>query len=131
MRHHLFRSPFHSHIVHRAENTLADWDAVEAASTSIHDALPEDTQPAYYQLLHHAVIASANLQRMLIAAGGNQLRASQARLSTNDLADTVEDLFERDNEFEEQYHDLLDGKWNHMMDQTRQSSPFCCPTLRD
>ena len=42
----------------------------------------------------------------------NNLRASQARLSTNEYAKQVEDLFERDYEIEQEYHGLLDGKWN-------------------
>lgn len=48
----------------------------------------------------------------------NNLRASQARLSTNNYANLVEDLFEEDYKLETEYHSLLDGKWDHMMDQT-------------
>jgi hypothetical protein len=49
---------------------------------------------------------------MLILAGQNNLRASQARLSTNSLADQVETLFEHDFDLETEYHSLLDGKWD-------------------
>jgi hypothetical protein len=42
----------------------------------------------------------------------NNLRAQQARLSTNDLADEVQSLFESDYDLEYEYHTMLDGKWD-------------------
>ncbi|KAF8193215.1 glycoside hydrolase family 115 protein [Mycena galopus ATCC 62051] len=101
-----------------AENMQADWTQLQAASTAIYDKLPAGTKPAFYELVHHTVLASANLGMMMIAAGQNNLRASQARLSANALADQVETLFENDFDLETAYHTLLDGKWDHMMDQT-------------
>ena len=35
-----------------------------------------------------------------------------AQLSTNQLADTVEELFEKDYNIEQQYHSLLNGELN-------------------
>lgn len=101
-----------------AETMLAEWDMLRSVSTSIYDGLAPEVQPAYFQLVHHGVLAGANLGEMYIMAGLNQLRASQARLSTNDLADKVQELFEVDYDLEDEYHTILDGKWNHMMDQT-------------
>jgi hypothetical protein len=101
-----------------AETVVSDWNKLEAASTSMYNKLSSAMQPAFFQLVHHPVIASSNMGRMYIAAGQNNMRASQARLSTNQLADTVETLFEKDFDIETQYHTILDGKWNHMMDQT-------------
>jgi hypothetical protein len=101
-----------------ADNVLAAWSTLEAASTSIYNSLSSAMQPAFFQLVHHPVTASANLANMYISAGMNNLRASQARLSANQLADTVEQLFENDFNFEQEYHTILDGKWDHMMDQT-------------
>lgn len=61
--------------------------------------------------MYHPVVASANLGKMLISAGLNNLRASQARLSTNDVADQVQEFFDFDYELETEYHTLLDGGW--------------------
>ena len=47
---------------------------------------------------------------MWVYQGMNNLRASQARLSTNELAKRVEDLFEEDYRLEDEYHNLLDGE---------------------
>ncbi|KAG6914405.1 hypothetical protein DXG01_000549, partial [Tephrocybe rancida] len=41
-----------------------------------------------------------------------------SHLSTNDLADQAVEYFEGDYDIETQYHTLLDGKWDHMIDQT-------------
>ncbi|KAF8192809.1 hypothetical protein K438DRAFT_2017963 [Mycena galopus ATCC 62051] len=101
-----------------SDNIQAAWNTLQNASTEIYNKLPAATQPAYFQLIHHSVLASANLGNMLILAGQNNLRASQARLSTNELGDQVETLFENDFTLETEYHTLLDGKWDHMMDQT-------------
>ncbi|CAK5271250.1 unnamed protein product [Mycena citricolor] len=101
-----------------AETMLAAWSKLVSASTAVYDNLPSAAQPAYYETVHHTVLASANLGTMMIKAGQNVLRASQARLSTNQLADEVETLFENDFSLETRYHALLDGKWEHMMDQT-------------
>ncbi|KAK7046476.1 GH115-C domain-containing protein [Favolaschia claudopus] len=102
-----------------ADNVHASWNKLQAASTAIYNKLSSAMKPAFFQLVHHPVLASTNLGNMLIAAGQNNLRASQARLSANMLADQVETLFEHDFDLENQYHTMLDGKWDHMMDQTR------------
>jgi len=76
----------------RADTVMANWDATVAASTSIYNSLSSAMKPAFFQLVHHPVLASANVQKMLIAAGQNNLFGSQARLSTNDLADQASAL---------------------------------------
>ncbi|KAJ7773957.1 hypothetical protein B0H16DRAFT_1510537 [Mycena metata] len=101
-----------------AENVQAAWTQIQAASTAIYSKLSAVMKPAFFQLVHHPVLASSNLGAMMIAAGQNNLRASQARLSANALADQVEMLFENDFSLEAEYHTILDGKWDHMMDQT-------------
>ncbi|KAJ7730249.1 hypothetical protein DFH07DRAFT_174950 [Mycena maculata] len=101
-----------------SDNVQAAWNTLQDASTAIYNKLPSGTQPAFYELVHHTVLASANLGNMLIAAGQSVLRASQARLSANEFADQTEALFEHDFDLETDYHTLLDGKWDHMMDQT-------------
>ncbi|KZP03079.1 glycoside hydrolase family 115 protein [Athelia psychrophila] len=92
-----------------AEDVLSDWAALSAASTRIYNKLPADAQPAFFELVHHPALASSNLGNMWVSQGLNNLRASQARLSTNALADEVESLFAEDWELENTYHTILDG----------------------
>ncbi|KAJ2936125.1 hypothetical protein H1R20_g971, partial [Candolleomyces eurysporus] len=101
-----------------AETVLAGWSTLLDASTRIYNSLPQNFKPAYFQLVHHPVLASNNLANMYVSAGLNSMRAVQARLSANSLADTVERLFDVDYDIETQYNGLLNGKWNHIMDQT-------------
>ncbi|KAJ7454980.1 hypothetical protein B0H11DRAFT_257884 [Mycena galericulata] len=115
----LLNSTTYSLINYReSDNMQADWNLLQNTATAIYDKLPNGTQPAFFELVLHPVLASANLGNMLISAGQNNLRASQARLSANALGDLVETLFERDFDLETEYHTLLGGKWDHMMDQT-------------
>lgn len=95
-----------------AEIAIADWQTLSKLSQSIHDSLPSAMRPAFFQLVNHPVQASSNLAQMYYAAGLSNLRASQARLSANTYADQAEDLFEYDFDFEEEYHTMLDGKWD-------------------
>ncbi|KAK7045404.1 hypothetical protein VNI00_007657 [Paramarasmius palmivorus] len=113
-----------------ADNVLAAWDNLLDASTAIYNKLSDDFKPAFYQLVHHPITASQNLGKMYILAGMNNLRAEQARLSSNDLADQVEELFEKDFDIETEYHSILDGKWNHMMDQTPTDDEFNAQVTR-
>ncbi|KAI0339135.1 hypothetical protein BDW22DRAFT_1336794 [Trametopsis cervina] len=101
-----------------ADTMLADWKATSDASTAIYNSLSSDKKPAFFELVHHPVLASSTVANMWISAGFNNLRTSQARIVANNYADEVESLFETDYDLEQQYHKLLDGKWDHMMDQT-------------
>ena len=95
----------------RAERVLTDWETVANASTKIYNSLSASMQPAFFQLVHHAVMASSTLGHLWIYQGMNNLRASQARLSTNSLADLVESAFDEDYALEHEYHTILDGEF--------------------
>jgi len=70
---------------------------LEAASTRVYNGLSSSYKTTFYQLVHHTVLASANLAKLVsyltsilhfmrlmvvqyIKAGMNNLRASQARV---------------------------------------------------
>ncbi|KAI0060097.1 hypothetical protein BV25DRAFT_981253 [Artomyces pyxidatus] len=101
-----------------AENVAAAWSATNQSAARIYNKLTTAQKVAFFQLVYHPVQAGYTLTNMWIAAGQNNMRAFQARLSANNLADQVEALFETDYDLEHEYHSLLNGKWDHMMDQT-------------
>ncbi|QRV78071.1 glycoside hydrolase family 115 protein [Ceratobasidium sp. AG-Ba] len=103
---------------HEAESIVATWDDMVSRSQAIYKSLPSGTQPAYFQLVHHPIQASSIVQNLYYTVGRNNLYASQARLSTNLLADQAVQIFNSDYDLEAQYHSLLNGKWDHFMDQT-------------
>ncbi|KAG9082956.1 hypothetical protein FRC07_014053, partial [Ceratobasidium sp. 392] len=103
---------------HEAENIVATWNDMVSRSQAIYKSLPSGTQPAYFELVHHPIQASSIVQNLYYTVGRNNWYASQARLSTNALADQAVQLFDSDYDLEAQYHGLLNGKWDHFMDQT-------------
>jgi hypothetical protein len=74
---------------YRADNVLDGWKTIYDISKSIYDSLSSSYKPSFFELVHHPVSASYNLAQLYVAVGKNNLYASQARISTNDLADLV------------------------------------------
>ena len=102
-----------------AERVEAEWDSLTARAEKVQATLPADARPAFFELVLHPIKAYGQVARMYIAAGRNQLYASQGRAGTNDQAARVKALFQADIDLTNYYnHTLLNGKWDHMMDQT-------------
>jgi hypothetical protein len=90
-----------------------------ARAEKIDAELPEDERAAFFELVLYPAKASAIVQNMYIEAGRNALYARQGRASSNAVAAKVKQLFAEDAELTDEYNrGLLNGKWNHMMDQT-------------
>jgi len=102
-----------------AEAMVADYQRLLSQALQVREALPGEYQPAFYQLVLHPVEACANLNELYVTAGRNRWFAEQERSETNALAERAARLYTRDAEITDYYnHTLLDGKWNHLMDQT-------------
>ena len=103
-----------------AERVLAEWDALEQRTLALAGRIPASHRDAWVQLVEYPVLASANLNRLHIAAARNRLYAAQGRASANRWADETRRLFERDAELQRLYeHGIAGGKWIHMMSQAR------------
>ena len=97
----------------------AKWRTLQMQVDELAEKLPQDERASYFELVQYPVDASANLSRMYVAAGRNALYARQGRAAANDSADETRRLFARDAALTDAYnHGLLQGKWDHMMDQT-------------
>jgi Glycosyl hydrolase family 115/Gylcosyl hydrolase family 115 C-terminal domain len=102
-----------------AETIVAGFSELATRAERIQRALPDEFRDAYYELVLHPVLASANLNDLHVTVAKNRLYAQQGRASTNALADRARRLFARDAEISRYYNDTLaGGKWPHMMDQT-------------
>jgi len=102
-----------------AERVVGDYAALAAEAERIEALLPSEARDAYFQLVLHPVLASANLHELYFAAARNRLYARQGRASTNALADRTRALFARDAALSRRYsEEIAGGKWVHMMDQT-------------
>jgi hypothetical protein len=103
---------------HEAGRVETEWKQLAAEADRVANELPADERASFFELVEYPVDACANLGEMYIAAGRNRLYVRQSRASANEWADTTERLFARDSELSRAYNSLLNGKWNHMMDQT-------------
>jgi hypothetical protein len=100
-----------------AENVLNEWTALVAKAQALYDTLDAATQVVFFEMVLHPVMAGGVVQRVYINAARNSAYATQKRMSTNKLADDVKTTYAQDAVIQKRYHGLLNGKWNHMMDQ--------------
>jgi len=102
-----------------ADQVVADWQALAVQAESVYLSLPADRRDAFFEQVLYPVKACANLNQLCLAAAKNHLYAAQGRVTANDQAAAVKQLFQYDAVLTDQYnHTLAGGKWNHMMDQT-------------
>ncbi|HUI58402.1 MAG TPA: glycosyl hydrolase 115 family protein [Bryobacteraceae bacterium] len=102
-----------------ADRVAADFDSLVSRAEKIQAALPENARDAFFELVVHPAKAYAQVAELYIAAARNRLYAAQARATANDYAARTKALFQADADLSDYYnHMLLNGKWNHMMDQT-------------
>lgn len=99
-----------------ADQVLKLWhDLVDKAET-LESKIATEAKDAYYQLVLYPAKASAGVAEIYLAAGRNNLYASQGRVSANDFAKRARELFEQDKNLSEYYNNRLsDGKWKNMM----------------
>ncbi|KAF2870577.1 hypothetical protein BDV95DRAFT_495912 [Massariosphaeria phaeospora] len=115
----LNREPFLYNIANydEAENVLGEWQRLENKTQTIHDGLDTDTQIAFFEMVLHPIMAGRVVQQVYINAARNKEYAKQKRMSANILAADVKATYAQDTVIQKRYHGLLNGKWNHMMDQ--------------
>jgi hypothetical protein len=102
-----------------AELAVNDYNALALKAQRIMDSLSLDEKGAFFELALHPVLACENLNELYAIVGRNRLCAAQGRASTNELAARARALYEKDSVLSFYYnHIMLEGKWNHMMDQT-------------
>lgn len=100
-----------------AEKVLNEWAALQVKAQALHDTLDAATQIAFFEMALHPIMAGRIVQQVYINAARNSAYATQNRMSTNKLADDVKAAYAQDAVIQKRYHGLLNGKWNHMMDQ--------------
>lgn len=101
------------HPVHfgEAQHVLEHSENILRVCAEIKRLCPGNMQGAYISLLHYPACGTANLMRMWILSGRNQLYAKQNRVVANDLADEISSCMETDQELVEEYHRADDGRF--------------------
>ncbi|KAH8425022.1 glycoside hydrolase family 115 protein [Aspergillus melleus] len=101
-----------------ADNVLQEWEELVKDAQQVYDSLRPVARPAFFEMVLHPCMAGYVVTDIHITAGKNNLYAGQRRTSANALAQKALKLFKEDHELTQRYHNLLDGKWMHIMDQT-------------
>jgi Glycosyl hydrolase family 115/Gylcosyl hydrolase family 115 C-terminal domain/Viral BACON domain len=102
-----------------ADRVEREWRELSERVDKLAKELPENERASFFELVQYPVDASATVAEMYIAAGRNALDARLGRAKANADAAETRKLFAKDAELSAAYnHELLDGRWDHMMDQT-------------
>ena len=101
-----------------AEKVTADYDELAKKAEAIGSKLPAAQRDAFYELVGFPARAGALLNDMYVAAAKNFLYAKQGRASAADLAVEAKSYFTASTNLMADFnHNLLQGKWDHFMDQ--------------
>ncbi len=104
---------------HEADRVYDEWETLAKRVDKLATELPENERASYFELIQYPVDACANLTEMYITAERNALDARLGNPKANDEAAEVQRMFARDAALSDEYnHELENGKWDHMMDQT-------------
>lgn len=100
-----------------AEKVLQEWTSLLNTAQKLYDSLSAAKRTSFFEMVLHPIHAGKTVQEIYIKAALNSLYANQRRTSTNALASQVSAAFAADASITSRYHTMLNGKWNHMMDQ--------------
>ena len=116
----LSRTPFAFNTLNydEAENNLNEWVELAVMAQATFDNLPVSIQNSFFEVVLHPVVAGKGVYEIYTKAALGAQYANQHRASTNDLAADVQAAFARDKDLTKRFHTILNGKWNHVMDQT-------------
>lgn len=98
------------------DRVLAAWVALEARAQAVYDSLDASAQPAFFQMVLHPIQAGHIVNQIYIGAAKNLLYAGQKRNAANSKMMDVIQLAAADANLTNQWDDMLDGKWAHILD---------------
>ena len=99
-------------------NVVNDYNELLEKAEKINDDLPAENRDAFFQLVLHPIKACANLNELYYNVALNKEGFKEKYERTNENADRVKELYKKDSLITIEYHQLNNGKWNHMMSQT-------------
>jgi hypothetical protein len=101
------------------ETVISDYNALLAKAEKINERLTATYKDAFFQLVLYPVKACANLNELYFNVALNNRQYKIFRnYSVNIFAERATQLYMKDSIITLQYHQLNNGKWNHMMSQT-------------
>ena len=114
-----------------ADAVLTQWANLASEAQAIYDALEAESQVPFYEMILQPVLGGQVVTQIYIGAAKNIHFVEQKRNSANTVAQAVLDVFKQDHALTVRYHNLLDGKWNHILDQTHLGYDFWQQPMRN
>jgi hypothetical protein len=99
------------------ENIVTDYNDLLKKAEYINTVLLPQYKDAFFQLVLHPIKACANLNEMYYNVALNNDASKNTYAVANIYADKVKQLYNKDSLITLEYHQLNNGKWNHMMSQ--------------
>lgn len=103
---------------HEAIKVTKEFENLLDEAEKINTQISTEYTDAYFELVLHPVKAFTNLMQLYTTVAQNRYAAAHFQINANMLADKVKELYLNDSLITVQYHQIANGKWNHMMDQT-------------
>ncbi|KAF1948498.1 hypothetical protein CC80DRAFT_540851 [Byssothecium circinans] len=100
-----------------ADTILSSWEALLNDAETLYTRVHQDLRPSFFQLILHPIKASHIYMSLQIHRAKNALYAKQRRNTANYFFDKSISLFKADFQLSQEYHTMLNGKWNHIMRQ--------------
>lgn len=100
------------------ETVVKEYQQVRTRAEALTTKLDASKQEAYYQLILHPIIASANLYELYYHVALNHQAAANNDSKATLYADKASENYKKDSLITIEYHTRNKGKWNHMMSQT-------------
>ncbi|KAH7239997.1 uncharacterized protein BKA55DRAFT_693544 [Fusarium redolens] len=101
---------------HREADTVyGRWKELLDDAERTHARVSEAQKAASFQIILHPTKASYIYNKVRWSQALNKLYARQRRNSANTYAQIALGAFDQDFTLSEEYHNLLDGKWNHIL----------------
>lgn len=97
---------------------VRDYNTLLKKAEAINKVLPTEYKDAFFQLVLHPIKACANLNEMYFNVALNKQAYANKWAETNSYAEKVKQHYLNDSIITLAYHQMNNGKWNHMMSQT-------------
>ncbi|MGN6267164.1 MAG: glycosyl hydrolase 115 family protein [Ginsengibacter sp.] len=101
------------------QRVVDEYNKLAVKAQIIDNLISPEYKDAFFELVLHPIEASANLNALYLAAAKNSFFTNENNPVANSYADSVKYFYEKDSLISYKYnHEIANGKWNHMMDQT-------------
>lgn len=101
------------------ERVIDEYHQLVEKAEKLNSELTVEYKDAYFELVLFPVKAFVNLNELYVAVAKNHFYADLKSIEANVYADSVKYFFKKDSIISFKYnHEIANGKWNHMMDQT-------------